>query len=74
MAEKGISCRVGIQPLHCEPFYAENCRRLRLPATEDAAASTLFLPIFPGLTGVQQERILQALRGSVAARSRQMLA
>jgi perosamine synthetase len=65
MAEKGISCRIGIQPLHHEPVYSEACRGLDFPATEDAAASTLFLPIFPGLTEPQQERVLEALEASL---------
>ncbi len=68
MAERGISCRVGIQPLHKEPFYRASCRNLSLPVTEEAARSTLFLPIFPGLTEAQQERIIATLKESLARR------
>jgi len=61
MAEHGVSCRIGIQPLHHEPYYLESCRGLRLPITEEAARSTLFLPIFPGLTEAQQDRVIRVL-------------
>jgi len=57
-----------IQPVHKEPFYRASCRNLSLPATEQAARSTLFLPIFPGLTEAQQERIIAVLKESLARR------
>jgi len=68
MAEKSISCRVGIQPLHREPYYREACGGMRLPVTEEAARSTLFLPIFPGLTEEQQDRIIRALEDGLTVR------
>jgi len=73
MAEKGVSCRTGIQSLHHEPFYAGSSRGLCLPVTEEAAATTLFLPVFPGLTERQQERIIKALQESLlSSRSREV--
>jgi perosamine synthetase len=66
MSERGISCRVGIQPLHHEPFYAAQHGGKHFPATEEAAASTIFLPIFPGLKEEEQERVVDALKGSLA--------
>ena len=69
MAERGISCRIGIQPLHREPFYSGRCGGMHLPATEEAAASTLFLPIFPGLTESQQERVISGLEESLLTSS-----
>lgn len=62
MAERGISCRHGIQPLHHEPCFLDTMPGLSLPATESAARDTLFLPIFPGLTEAQQARVVGALR------------
>jgi dTDP-4-amino-4,6-dideoxygalactose transaminase len=61
LAERGISCRAGIPPLHHEPFYRGRFGRLDLPETEAAARTTLFLPIFPGLTEAQQALIIAAL-------------
>ncbi|MBZ5727241.1 MAG: DegT/DnrJ/EryC1/StrS family aminotransferase [Acidobacteriia bacterium] len=65
MAERGISCRTGIQPLHQEPFYAERYAGTRFPASEAAAQATMFLPIFPGLTEEQQERVIAELAGAM---------
>ena len=62
MADRGISCRVGIQPLHLEPFYRNLYGEMHLPITEEVARTTLFLPIYPGLTEGQQDRIITALK------------
>jgi len=61
MANAGISCRIGIQPLHREPFYKERYEQAHFPATEDAARTTLFLPIYPGLREEEQQRIVEEL-------------
>mgnify|MGYP000880156847 CR=1 FL=1 len=65
MAERNVSCRRGIQPLHHEPYFAETMKGLRLPETEAAARDTLFLPIFPGLTNDEQDTVVRALRESL---------
>jgi len=70
MAQHGISCRVGIQPLHKEPFYREQWRGAELPFTEDAARTTMFLPIFPGLAPGQQLQVVTAIREAIAAARR----
>jgi dTDP-4-amino-4,6-dideoxygalactose transaminase len=67
MAESGISCRHGIQPLHLEPYFRESSRQLSLPESEAAARETLFLPIFPGLTESDQKRVVSQLRQSLVA-------
>lgn len=61
MAGKGISCRIGIQPLHLEPFYKKRFHSLFLPVTEAVAKDSMFLPIFPGLKHNQQEYIIDSL-------------
>ena len=61
MAERGVSCRIGIQPLHREPFYADVYAGVHFPATEEAARTTMFLPIFPGLTEAEQDRVIEEL-------------
>ncbi|HMD70668.1 MAG TPA: DegT/DnrJ/EryC1/StrS family aminotransferase [Bryobacteraceae bacterium] len=65
MAERGISCRSGIQPLHQEPFYEARYSGVHFPASEEAARATMFLPIFPGLTEEQQERVIAELRSAL---------
>lgn len=65
MADRAVSCRAGIQPLHLEPFYAPRHGHLRLPATEDRARDTLFLPIYPGMTEEQQQHVVDSLEASL---------
>lgn len=65
LSEWDISCRRGIQPLYKEPYFASKCQGVCLPATEDAAENTMFLPIFPGLTVKQQKYIVQKIKQSL---------
>lgn len=66
MAERNVSCRRGIQPLHHEPYFGETMADLVLPETEAAARETMFLPIFPGLTPDEQRTVVAALKSSLA--------
>ena len=66
MAQRNVSCRHGIQPLHFEPYFANAMKGLVLPETESAARETLFLPIFPGLTEGEQRTVVAALKESLA--------
>lgn len=62
MAERGISCRRGIPPLYKEPYFrSRGGEGMALPVSEEVEASTMFLPIFPGLTPEQQERVVRGL-------------
>jgi len=70
LAEAGISCRVGIQPLHQESFYREQWGREALPHTEAAAKNTLFLPIFPGLRAEQQDQVVSSIKNAIVAAKR----
>ena len=36
-----------------------------LPVTDAAAARTLALPMFPGLTDAEQDQVIEAVRGAV---------
>jgi dTDP-4-amino-4,6-dideoxygalactose transaminase len=65
MAERNVSCRRGIQPLHHEPYFRERMTDLVLPETEAAARETMFLPIFPGLTEDEQRSVIAALASSL---------
>jgi dTDP-4-amino-4,6-dideoxygalactose transaminase len=62
LAAQGISCRRGIPPLYAEPFFRPRFPDLYLPVSEEVARSTLFLPIFPGLTEEQQGRVVAVLK------------
>jgi len=65
MAERGISCRRGIPPLYREPYFRARDPNLVLPVTEEVAETTMFLPIFPGLSDADQARVVQALKESL---------
>ncbi len=65
MAERNVSCRRGIQPLHYEPYFKETMKDVVLPETESAARETMFLPIFPGLTADEQRTVIAALKESL---------
>ncbi|MBN4051952.1 DegT/DnrJ/EryC1/StrS aminotransferase family protein [Cytophagaceae bacterium AH-315-L13] len=62
MADKGVSCRIGIQPLHYEPFYKKLFGELSFPVTEEIAASTVFLPIFPGMKPEEQQKVINSIK------------
>jgi dTDP-4-amino-4,6-dideoxygalactose transaminase len=64
MADRNVSCRHGIQPLHLEPYFA-SAIDVRLPGTEAAARDTMFLPIFPGLREDEQDQVIEALAASL---------
>ncbi|MBV8504508.1 MAG: DegT/DnrJ/EryC1/StrS family aminotransferase [Alphaproteobacteria bacterium] len=57
--DMGIPTRRGVMASHLEPPYRRDTPFL--PLTESAAAETLQLPIHPGLTPEQQDRVLNAL-------------
>jgi dTDP-4-amino-4,6-dideoxygalactose transaminase len=65
MADRNVSCRRGIQPLHVEPYFAADTGGVSLPETERAALETMFLPIFPGLTEEEQHQVVDALAQSL---------
>jgi len=57
--ERGIPTRRGVMASHLELPY--RAIAVQLPHTEDAAESTLQLPMHPGLTSTQQDYILARL-------------
>lgn len=48
-------------PLHRQPLYRADNQGLSLPATEEAAASVLSLPIYPQLAEADQRRVCEVL-------------
>ena len=65
MAAKGVSCRRGIPPLYAEPYFRPLFPDLVLPVSEEVAQTTMFLPIFPGLSQGDQDRVVEALKESL---------
>ena len=65
LASAGIASRRGVMAIHLEPFYRALSPGMRLPETEGAAADTLLLPLFAGMTDDEQDQVLDALARSL---------
>jgi dTDP-4-amino-4,6-dideoxygalactose transaminase len=53
-------------PVHRQEYIMERGLHAELPVTDAAAANTLALPMFPGLSDEEQERVVAAVRAAVA--------
>ncbi len=53
-------------PVHRQAYIMERGLHADLPVTDAAAARTLALPMFPGLTDAEQGQVIDALRAAVA--------
>ncbi len=56
-------------PVHRQPYIQERGLHADLPITDLAAAETLAIPMFPGLTDEEQATVVEAVRASVLARA-----
>lgn len=66
LADAGIG--VGIYypiPVHRQAYVMERGLHADLPLTDVAAARTLSLPMYPGLTGAEQQEVIGAVRAAV---------
>jgi perosamine synthetase len=52
-------------PVHRQPYIMERGLHAELPVTDAAAARTLALPMFPGLTDGEQDQVIGAVRDAV---------
>lgn len=57
---EGIRTRPGVMAIHREPAYANP--GLKLPHTDAAAREVVLLPLFPGLSDTEQDRVIAAVR------------
>jgi dTDP-4-amino-4,6-dideoxygalactose transaminase len=58
----GIPTRRGVMAIHREPVYRERCRAVSLPVTETAAATTVLIPLYAGMTDGEQEYVIDHVR------------
>jgi dTDP-4-amino-4,6-dideoxygalactose transaminase len=64
--EAGVGAEVYYPiPVHRQPYIQERGIHADLPVTDRAAATTLALPIFPGLTDDERGQVISALRRAV---------
>jgi len=59
---RGIHTRRGVMCAHREPAYRDLPRRHPLPVSELLQDRSIILPIYPGMTEADQERVIAALR------------
>ena len=66
MKDAGVSCGIFYPiPCHRQAYVMELRIEADLPNTDAAAESCVSLPMYPGLTGAEQDQVLEALRTSV---------
>lgn len=59
---RGIATRRGVMASHREPFYVERYGRVSLPRTEEAARTTVLIPLYPQMTDEEQSYVITAIR------------
>lgn len=65
MLDRSVATRRGIMCAHLEPAYAELPLRFPLPRSEAAHRHTILLPLFPQMSGEQQQLIVNALMEAI---------
>ena len=63
----GVASRRGVMAIHLEDSYSGET--VDLPNTEAAAAQTLMLPLYPGLTDEQQDYVIDRLTEHLSVRA-----
>lgn len=69
LRERGIGYSVHWRPLHLHPYYAETFgwQAEHLPAASDVWQRLVSLPIFPGMSPVEQDEVIDSVRELCAA-------
>jgi perosamine synthetase len=72
MLDEGVATRRGVMCAHREPAYPEGTWRRGpggLRASEEAQDHTVILPLYPQMTGAEQETVVETLRRALCSRS-----
>ena len=71
LASAGVSTGIYYPiPVHRQPYVLERGITADLPETDRAAATTLSIPIYPGLSEAHQDVVIGAVRDAVGAAAR----
>ncbi len=62
LRERGVGTQVHYIPVHRQPYYRERYGDLNLPGAEAWYAHCLSLPLYPGMTDEDVERVAEALK------------
>jgi UDP-4-amino-4,6-dideoxy-N-acetyl-beta-L-altrosamine transaminase len=65
LREAGVGTQVHYEPVHMQPYYRERYGELELPGARAYAARCLSLPLFPGLTLDDVNRVVDALASAL---------
>jgi perosamine synthetase len=65
MLALGVATRRGVMAIHEEPYFVSHFGSVSLPVTEAATRQTLLLPLYATMTEAEQDRVVEALRGSI---------
>jgi dTDP-4-amino-4,6-dideoxygalactose transaminase len=66
LREAGVGAEIYYPiPVHRQSYIMERGLHADLPVTDAAAARTLALPMFPGLTGAEQDQVIGAVKAAV---------
>lgn len=63
MLDAGISTRRGVMCAHREPAYRDHPQATQLPHSEAAQDRCILLPIYPGMTSDEQDKVVKTLAG-----------
>jgi dTDP-4-amino-4,6-dideoxygalactose transaminase len=70
MKDAGVICGIYYPiPCHRQAYVQELGVEANLPNTDAAAANSMSLPMYPGLTEAEQDEVIAALRASVLSRA-----
>ena len=62
LLKRGIATRRGVMASHLEKVYRDRVGTVSLPNTEDAARTTMLIPLFASMTDDEQTYVIEALR------------
>jgi len=61
LLDDGIATRRGAMAIHKEDAYKDIVGKLKLPITEEACDQTITLPLYPQMTDIEQEYVIEAV-------------
>jgi dTDP-4-amino-4,6-dideoxygalactose transaminase len=62
LLRRGIATRRGVMASHLEETYTSRYGKVSLPVTEEAARTTLLIPLYASMTDEEQTYVIDALR------------
>ena len=62
LLKRGIATRRGVMASHLEKVYRDRVGTVSLPVTEEAARTTMLIPLFAAMTDDEQAYVIDALR------------